>query len=78
MCARHTPELTTPDGPRSVLLSADTVFEDYEGNALNLSDLKEGQVIAVYGIFNGGGRGTMTAMRVIVLPPPSQCASSSD
>jgi len=66
-------DLATPDGPRPVLLTADTVIEDGEGGALALSDLAPGDVVGIYGELSGGGAGrTLTATRVVILPPQPQ------
>jgi hypothetical protein len=66
-------DLATPDGPRPVLFTEETVFEDHEGGVLTVSDLTREAVVGVYGELSGGGAGrTFTATRIVVLPLPPE------
>ena len=60
-------QLATSDGPRLVVLSESTVVKDASGGVNELSALKEGMLVAVYGEFEGGGTG-LKAQLVILLP----------
>jgi hypothetical protein len=63
-------DLATQDGPRPILLTEDTILEDHEGNELTLADLAREDVVGVFGELSGGGAGrTLTATRIVVLPP---------
>ena len=63
-------DIATPDGPRPVMLTEDTIIEDHEGNELTLSDLTREDVVGVFGELTGGGAGRIfTATRIVILPP---------
>ncbi|RME87104.1 MAG: hypothetical protein D6770_10265 [Anaerolineae bacterium] len=64
-------ELGTPEGPRTVLLTESTRFQDERRQAITLSDLKPGDVVAVFGRFMQGDGGQLQAEVVVKLPPPS-------
>ena len=62
-------ELATPDGPRLVLLSGETRYQDEGGNSLEFGDLKRGDIVAVFGRFVQGDGGQLQAEFVVRLPP---------
>lgn len=62
-------DLATPNGPRSALLTSETVVEDYEGNTRSLQELTRDQAVGVYGEFSGNGGRVLTATRIVILPP---------
>ena len=62
-------EVAIEQGPRPVLIDAQTVYEDCDGSALSLDELQRGMVIAVYGVLGEDGR-NLIAKRVIVLVVP--------
>ncbi len=59
-------EVATPEGPRIVAIGDQTNYADQEGQVLTLADLRQGMIVAVYGILDDGGH-SLLAMRVIVL-----------
>jgi hypothetical protein len=64
-------ELASPDGPRVVLLSAQTRFLEQDGRAITLKDLVVGDLVAVYGLTAGDG-GTLQAEFIVRLPEKQQ------
>jgi hypothetical protein len=62
-------EVTTPNGPRTVVLSPETRFLDEDGRTITLKDLRNGDVIAVFGRFTAGDGGELQADIVVRLPP---------
>lgn len=60
-------EVITPDGPRLIGLTPRTRLED-QGQAVELSALREGQVVAIFGR-PAEGRGMLLADLIILLPP---------
>ncbi|MEW6569283.1 MAG: hypothetical protein AB1449_14195 [Chloroflexota bacterium] len=67
-------ELATPNGPRQVDLNPQTTFEDETGAPLAPSDLRRGDIVAVFGRLTAGDGGRLLATRVVRLsaPPPAQ------
>jgi hypothetical protein len=60
--------LATKDGPRQVMLTDETQYQDIKGNALTLSDLAERDIIAVFGSFVPGDGQQLQAEVVVRLP----------
>ena len=61
-------EVATPNGPRIVILSAETRFLNENSQTIGLKDLQKGDVIAVFGRFTAGDGGELQAEIVIRLP----------
>ncbi len=61
-------QVASADGPRAVLLTAETRFLEQDGSDIGLKDLQKGDAVAVYGVFAGDG-GELRADFVIRLPP---------
>ncbi|MFQ6013964.1 MAG: hypothetical protein ACE5NP_00800 [Anaerolineae bacterium] len=59
----------TPQGPRTVTVDEDTTVEKTEGGEADLSDIRRGTAIAVFGELSHDGR-TLAAQHILILPPP--------
>ena len=61
-------QLATQDGPRIVEVSENTRVEDKDGTPLTLSDLRLGDLIAVFGEFTPGDGQRLVASQIVRLP----------
>ena len=61
-------QLATQDGPRIVEVSENTRVEDKDGAPLTLSDLRLGDLIAVFGDFTPGDGQRLVASQIVRLP----------
>ena len=66
---RGTLDLATREGPRQVMLSAETEYRDQAGETITWDNLSEGQIVAVFGVFGDGGQ-QLQATLIVVLPEP--------
>jgi hypothetical protein len=66
---RSTLDLATREGPRQVMLSAETEYRDQTGETITWDNLSEGQIVAVFGVFGNGGQQLQAAL-IVVLPEP--------
>ncbi len=66
---RGTLDLATREGPRQVMLSAETEYRDQTGETIAWDNLSEGQIVAVFGVFGNGGQ-QLQATLIVVLPEP--------
>jgi hypothetical protein len=62
-------DLATSDGPRSVQMNAGTQLFDEGSAAMSITDLRPGDLVAVYGELNGTAGRAFTARVVVRLPP---------
>ncbi|RMF35623.1 MAG: hypothetical protein D6759_04500 [Chloroflexi bacterium] len=61
-------ELATPQGPRSVSLTSTTRFEDAQGNPIEMTALRRGDMVAIFGHFEEGGQRTLVADLIVRFP----------
>ncbi|HEY47812.1 MAG: hypothetical protein AMJ88_01715 [Anaerolineae bacterium SM23_ 63] len=61
-------QLATQDGPRIIELSKNTLVEDEIGAPLKLTDLRLGDLIAVFGDFTPGDGQRLVASQIVRLP----------
>ncbi|MBN1149275.1 MAG: hypothetical protein JXA78_18585 [Anaerolineales bacterium] len=61
--------LATQDGPRRVMLTPETRYQDEAGAPISLEDLQRGQAVAVFGRFVQDGGRQFQAELVVELPP---------
>jgi hypothetical protein len=62
-------QLASPDGPRLVEITDLTRVEDENGDALSISDLHPGDVVAVFGELAAGDGRRLVAVRIVRVPP---------
>lgn len=61
-------ELATQSGPRLVAVDDETRLTDAQGQSLAWDDLKQGDLLAVFGDFTAGDGRQLLARRVILVP----------
>ncbi|UCF59864.1 MAG: hypothetical protein JSV37_08855 [Anaerolineaceae bacterium] len=61
-------QLATQDGPRIVEVSENTRVEDKDGTPLKLTDLRLGDLVAVFGEFTPGNGQRLVASQIVRLP----------
>ena len=68
----HTLDLATREGPRQVILDAETEVRDQAaGGSAGRDSLAEEQIVAIFGVFDDDGR-QLQADLVVILPEPEQ------
>jgi len=60
--------LETPEGTRQVLFNAETIFRKPGGEELTVDDLRQGDILAIFGRFNQEGGRELIAAVVYILP----------
>jgi hypothetical protein len=62
-------QVTSAGGPRLVVLTAETRCLEQDGRSIDLTDLKNGDLVAVYGILIPDGGAELRADFIVRLPP---------